>query len=158
MRAVCWVLPTEIDYGLGWVAVITLRLNYKKQDKFHWNPGPLWSKMHNTACLPSCLPHIPKQIQSVRQYEKSSSQINIAYSLLEVHNMKSTGRITTNNYIIFFNPHGTKHCSFGTVIYCCMRGRAPSQACMCTYHLKQLRTYTFQFPSHWSVNLINSNH
>ena len=157
MRAVYWVLPTEIDYGLGWVAVIIWVLNYKKQDKLHCSPGPLWSRRHNTASFLSACPTSPNK------YNESDSLTNPALRLiLRIVFYKSTTRkaraesqqIATCS----FNPHRTKHCSFRTVVSCCIRGRAPSPACMCTYHLKQLRTYTLQFPSHWSVNLINGNH
>ena len=115
MRAVYWVLPTEIDYGLGWVAVIIWVLNYKKQDKLHCSPGPLWSRRHNTASFLSACPTSPNK------YNESDSLTNPALRLiLRIVFYKSTTRkaraesqqIATCS----FNPHRTKHCSFRTVV------------------------------------------
>lgn len=94
-----------------------------------------------------CLPHIPKQIQSVKQYEKNSSKINSGYSHPKVLNKESIGRTATNSHIyiiiIILTHKGQKTSFLG------LRFSVASEAelsCMhvCVYHLKQLRVYKFQ--------------
>lgn len=98
----------------GWVTVIIWNIKLQKARNCteildHFEIG---CTVH---LLLFCLPHIPKQIQWAKQYEKNSSKINSAYSHPEVLNKENTGRTATNSYI-FLNPQRTKIFFFGTEI------------------------------------------